>query len=603
MGALAAAQATADAFPADIPLPAMGLAASGRRWRLREADFRRAAAIAEEGALEPVLARILAARGVGADGLETYLNPSLRHSMPDPFVLKDMDRAAARLAKAIVDGEAVGLFGDYDVDGTTSAAIFKLYFDALGVPLSVYLPDRMAEGYGPSIEAFRALKGEGARVIVTVDCGASAHEPIEAAAAEGLDIVVIDHHLMDGPPPAGAAAAVNPNRLDDTSGLVDLSAAGLAFMALVALNRALREAGYFQDRPEPDLLSLLDLAALGLVCDVMKITGLTRVMVAQGLKVMGSGGNKGLAALGARAGVKGPPSTYHLGFLLGPRINAAGRIGHARLAYELMTTTDDAHREVLAEKLHVMNAARQEIEAEVQDAALRDIERHQRHADDVIVTAGEGWHAGVIGIVAGRLKETYDRPVVVIGLESDVGKGSGRSITGADLGAAISGARQAGLLVAGGGHAMAAGLTIARDRLEEFRQHINDKLAGDVVAARAGRTFDIDAVIAPEAVSKPFSDMIASAGPFGPGNPEPVFALTGMRAKNVRTVGKGHLSVVLTSDSGAEARAIAFRAKGESLGDILESGGRFHVAGKVRADDWRGGAAGQLQILDAAPAA
>lgn len=603
MSAIVAARETASEFPADIPLPPMGLAASGRRWRLRAVDAARAAALAQEGALEPVLARILAARGVGADGLEDYLNPSLRGSMPDPFVLKDMDRAAARLARAVTGGERVGLFGDYDVDGTTSAAIFKLYFDALGAPLDVYLPDRMAEGYGPSIEAFRALKAEGAGVIVTVDCGASAHEPVEAAAAEGLDIVIIDHHLMDGPPPKGAAAAVNPNRLDDESGLVNLSAAGLAFMALVALNRALREEGYFRDRQEPDLLSLLDLAALGLVCDVMQITGLTRVMVAQGLKVMGRGGNKGLAALGARAGVKGPPSTYHLGFLLGPRINAAGRIGHARLAYELMTTTDDARREALAEELHVMNAARQEIEAGVREAALRDIERHQRHADDVIVTAGEGWHAGVIGIVAGRLKERYDRPVIVIGLDGDVGKGSGRSIAGADLGGAVAEARRTGLLVAGGGHAMAAGLTVAADRVEEFRRHINDRLGGEVAKALASRTFDIDAVIAPQAVTKPFSDMIARAGPFGPGNAEPVFALAGMRAKSVRTVGTGHLSVVLANDGGAEARAIAFRAKGESLGDILESGGRFHVAGKVRADDWRGGAAGQLQIVDAAPAA
>jgi len=602
-GAGSGSPGAAGDFPADIPLPAMGLPASGRRWRLRTVDAARAAALAGHGALEPVLARILAARGVGVDGLEDYLNPSLRRAMPDPFVLKDMDRAAARLTRAVVDGETVGLFGDYDVDGTTSAALFKLYFDAIGAPMPVYLPDRMAEGYGPSIDAFLDLKRQGAEVIVTVDCGASAHGPIEAAAAEGLDVVVIDHHQMDGPPPAGAAAAVNPNRLDDASGLVNLSAAGVSFMALAALNRALREAGYFKTRPEPNLLSLLDLAALGLVCDVMAITGLTRVMVAQGLKVLGRGGNKGLAALGARAGVKGPPSTYHLGFLLGPRINAAGRIGHARLAFELMTTPDAARREALAEELHVMNAARQEIEAQVQEAALRDIERHQRHADDVIVTAGEDWHAGVIGIVAGRLKEIYDRPVIVIGLEGAAGKGSGRSISGADLGGAIAAARREGLLVAGGGHAMAAGLTIAADKIETFRGWLKARLAGEVARARADRTLDIDAVIAPGAVTKAFSDMVARAGPFGPGNAEPVFALSGVRAISARTVGKGHLSVVLANDSGDKARGIAFRAKGEALGDILESRARIHVAGKVRADDWRGGDAGQIQISDAAPAA
>lgn len=591
------------AFPEDIPLPVMGLSASGRRWRLRDADLRRALSISQEGGLEPVLARILASRGVSADELEEYLSPSLRRSMPDPFILKDMDCAAERLCDAIVNGASVGLFGDYDVDGITSAAIFKLYFDALGAPLSVYLPDRIMDGYGPSIEAFRSLKGEGAEIIITVDCGASAHEPIEEAVREGLEIVVIDHHQMDGPPPAGAAATVNPNRLDDVSGLENLSAAGVVFMTLVALNRALRDKGFFKDRQEPDLLSLLDLSALGLVCDVMHITGLTRVMVAQGLKVLGAGGNKGLAALGARAGVKGPPSTYHLGFLLGPRINAAGRIGHARLAYELLTTDDQARRQELAEQLHSMNAARQEIEAEVQEAALRDIERYQRHADSVIVTAGEGWHPGVIGIVAGRLKEIYDRPVVVIGLEGDTGKGSGRSITGADLGAAISAARQKGVLIAGGGHAMAAGLTIAAEGVDTFRRYLNDALSDEVAKALLNRTFDVDCVIAPDAVTKSFSDMVARAGPFGPGNAEPVFALCEMRAKSVKTVGGSHLSVLLVNDSGREVRGIAFRAKGESLGDILEAGGRFHVAGKVRADDWRGGDAGQLHIVDAAPAA
>lgn len=590
-------------FPVDIPLPAMGISASGRRWRLRAADLRQALSLSQAGDLDPILGRVLAARGVSPDDLQDYLEPSLRRSLPDPSVLKDMDRAADRLCRAVMSGERVGLFGDYDVDGITSAAIFKLYFDALGVPLCVYLPDRIAEGYGPSIEAFRSLKNEDARLIVTVDCGASAHEPIEAAAQEGLDIVVIDHHLMDGPPPSGAAAAVNPNRLDDISGLNDLSAAGLSFLSVIALNRALRKEGFFKDRQEPDLLSLLDLTALGLVCDVMQITGVTRVLVAQGLKVLGAGGNKGLAALGARAGVKGAPSTYHLGFLLGPRINAAGRIGHARLAFELLTTEDDARRRALAEELHVMNAARREIEADVQEAALRDIERHQRHADSVIVTAGEGWHPGVIGIVAGRLKEIYDRPVIVVGLEGDTGKGSGRSITGADLGGAVAAARQSGMLIAGGGHAMAAGLTISVDKIDEFRCYIDDVLKGDVAKALENRTFDIDSIIAPEAVTKRFSDMIAHAGPYGPGNSEPVFALCDMRAKMVKTVGENHLSVLLVNDSGQEARGIAFRAKGETLGDILQSGARFHVAGKVRNDDWRGGDAGQIHIVDAAPAA
>ncbi|PQA86958.1 single-stranded-DNA-specific exonuclease RecJ [Hyphococcus luteus] len=585
-----------------IDLPAMGESASGRRWRLREADADAAAAIAGAAGLDPVLARILAARGVDAEETQSYLNPSLRDAMPDPFVLKDMERAAARLARAIRDGETIGVFGDYDVDGTTAAAMLKLYFDAIGVKSLIYLPDRIMEGYGPSAAAFKQLHRDGAHLIVTVDCGAAAHEPVEEAAKDGVDIVVFDHHQMSGPPPEGAAAVVNPNRPDDASGLGGLSAAGVVFMGLVALNRALREDGFFKDRPEPSLLGLLDLAALGLVCDVMPITGLTRVMVAQGLKVLGGEGNQGLKALGARAGMKGAPSAYHLGFLIGPRINAAGRIGHARLAFKLMTTQDPEKRKDLVERLHVLNAERQEIEAEVQAAALRDIESNQRHADDVIVTAGEGWHPGVIGIVAGRLKELYDRPVVVIGVDEGTGKGSGRSITGVDLGAAVSAAREEGVLVAGGGHAMAAGLTIDPARIGDFRRLLNERLARAVVMARANRSLEIDAVVSPSAVTKSFADLVAAAGPYGPGNPEPQFALTDCRAAYLKTVGKGHLSLTLTSQTGEAARAIAFRAEGGPLGEILRSGGRFHVAGKIRADDWRGGDAGQLQITDAAPA-
>ncbi|MEO1136508.1 MAG: single-stranded-DNA-specific exonuclease RecJ [Pseudomonadota bacterium] len=585
-----------------MDLPAMGAAASGRHWRLRQADPEQAARIAGALSLDPVLARILAARGVNADDAARYLHPSLREALPDPFVLKDMDRAASRLARAVTQGETIGVFGDYDVDGTTAAALLKSYFDEIGVSTLIYLPDRITEGYGPSADAFLKLKEDGADVIITVDCGASAHEPIEKAAAAGVDIVVFDHHQMSGPPPAGAAAVVNPNRLDDVSTLGNLSAAGVAFIGLVAINRELRAAGFFQKRQEPNLLSLLDLAALGLVCDVMDMTGLTRVLVAQGLKVLGGGGNSGLKALGVQAGVKGPPSTYHLGFLLGPRINAAGRIGHANLAFELMTTQDPARRDALAERLHVLNAERQEIEAEVQAAAEREIERNQRHADDVIVTAGEGWHPGVIGIVAGRLKEIYDRPVIVIGLDGDAGKGSGRSITGVDLGAAIGEAREAGLLVAGGGHAMAAGLTIDASRIDAFRKRLNEQLSRAVVVARTNRVFDIDAVVAPSAVTKSFADLINKAGPYGPGNPEPSFALLNMRAAYPKVVGKGHLSLTLESDTGETARAIAFRAEGQPLGEILRSGRRFHVAGKIRADDWRGGDTGQVQITDAAPA-
>lgn len=586
----------------EVPLPAMGATASGRHWRLRQADPREALTISQKSGIDPVLARALAARGVTHETAGAYLNPSLRDEMPDPSVLKDMDRAAARIADAIMKGEQAGVFGDYDVDGTTAAAILKRYFNAIGAPLAIYLPDRIAEGYGPSIEAFRALKSEGASLIITVDCGASAHEPVEQAAAEALDIVVIDHHLMNGPPPEGAVAVVNPNRPDDISGLSNLSAAGVAFMAVVAVNRTLRDAGWFKDRNEPDLRALLDLAALGLVCDVMPLTGLTRVMVAQGLKILGAGGNPGLAALGARAGVKGPSSAYHLGFLLGPRINAAGRIGHARLAFELLTSSDKAKCNELAERLHVMNAQRQEIEAAVQEDALRLIARDKLDQDDVIVVAGEGWHPGVIGIVAGRIKEIYDRPAIVVSLEGETGKGSGRSITGVELGDAVTSLKNDGLLIAGGGHAMAAGLTVPALSINDLRRQLNDMLGASVQTARQNRMRDIDAMIAPGAVSKTFAEMIGRAGPYGQGNPEPVFAIANLRPDYVKIVGENHISATLISDGGEAVRAIAFRAAGEPLGEMLKAGGRVHVAGKVRTDDWRGGDSGQLHIADIAEA-
>ncbi|MEX0645847.1 MAG: single-stranded-DNA-specific exonuclease RecJ, partial [Parvularculaceae bacterium] len=470
-----------------MALPAMGDPAGGAPWRMRAVDEVVAQEIAAGAGIEAVIARVLAARGVSVETAADYLNPTLKKSLPDPLALKDMDRAVARLARAVLAGETIGVFGDYDVDGTTAAASLKLYLDDIGAPNSVYLPDRILEGYGPSIEAFRELAAAGAQMIVTVDCGAAAHEVIEQAASEGLDVVVFDHHLMQGAPPAGAVAVVNPNRRDDASGLTNLSAAGVTFLAIVGLNRALRDDGVFKDRAEPDLRKLLDLTALGLVCDVMPMTGLARVLVAQGLKVYGASGNPGLAALGARAGVKGKPSTYHLGFLIGPRINAAGRIGHARLALELMTTSEASRRGALAEQLHVMNAERQEIETAVLEAAMRDAERRAAAGENVLVVAGEGWHAGVIGIVAGRLKEAFDRPAVVIGLEGDLGKGSGRSIGGVDLGAAIAAAKGEGLLIGGGGHAMAAGLTIAREGVADFAAFLNARLARRVIAARAAR--------------------------------------------------------------------------------------------------------------------
>lgn len=584
-------------------LPSMLMPASGRRWILRQGDAANAAAIEAELGCAPALARLLAARGVAAGAAAQYLNPSLRDSLPDPAILADMTRAAARLAAAIIKGERCGVFGDYDVDGTSGSAILKGYFSAIGAELDVYLPDRILEGYGPTIEAFRTLKDSGVRIIITVDCGAAAHAAVDAAAGDGLEVIILDHHQMDGPPPAGAYATVNPNRPDDRSGLTTLSAAGVAFMAIVAINRALKKEGFFASRPAPDLMQFLDLAALGLVCDVMPMTGLARILTAQGLKVLNRGGNPGLKALGARCGVSKQAGTYDLGFLLGPRINAAGRIGHARLAFELLTTSDAARRGDLAERLHLMNAERQQIEKDVQEAAIALIEGRRLFDRPVIVAAGEGWHPGVIGIVAGRIKDRYDRPTVIIGLDGGAGKGSARSLTGVDIGAAFREAKNEGLLISGGGHAMAAGLSISADAVEDFATFLERTCKDDVERALMKRVRDIDGVVAPSAVSGAFAAIIESAGPFGPGNPEPVFALAFMRVERTRTVGEGHLSCDLVSASGERVRAIAFRSVGEPLGALLLTGARLHLAGRIKADNWRGAGAAQFHIVDAAPAA
>ena len=583
-------------------LPSMAMPVSGRRWILSPTRAADIDSIENELQRPRLLARLLAARNIPAGRAARFLNPSLKDELPDPSTLADMDRAAERVAAAIMAGERCGVFGDYDVDGVSGSAILKRYFDAIGADLSVYLPDRILEGYGPTVDAFRILRDDGANLIMTVDCGAAAHQAVDAAASEGMEIVILDHHQMDGAPPRGAYATVNPNRPDDNSGLRELSAAGVAFMAVIAVNRALRERGCFADRAEPNLTAFLDLVALGLVCDVMPMTGVARALTAQGLKILANSGNPGLAELGARAGVSAAPTTYDLGFLLGPRINAAGRIGHARLAFELMTSDDQQTRARLDERLHVMNAERQEIERSVLAAATAAIEKNKLADAPAIVVAGEGWHPGVIGIVAGRLKDKFDRPTIVIGIEGDAGKGSARSIAGVDIGAAIREARRNGLLVAGGGHEMAAGLTIAANGIDAFAEYLAHRCREAVDRALANRTRAIDAVVAAAAVTADTAHLIADIGPFGPGNPEPVFVLEEMRVDRTRIVGTGHIACDLVGPSGESVRAIAFRAAGEPLGELLMTAKRLHLAGRIKADSWRGGGAGQFQIIDAAEA-
>lgn len=586
---------------------------TGRRWVYRQGDDRAGLMLAQRLDLPEVVGRLLAARGVDIDSAPHFLNPTLREALPDPACLMDMDRAVERLITAIEGGEPIAIFGDYDVDGATSSALLARFFAAIGAPVRIYIPDRIREGYGPNAPALLRLHDEGIKLVITVDCGITAFEALDEAAQAGLEVIVVDHHVAEPRLPA-AAAVINPNRLDDTSGLGMLAAVGVSFLLAVALNRGLRDAGWYKQdgRREPDLLTLLDLVALGTVCDVVRLEGLNRALVTQGLRVMARRNNTGLAALADAARITEKPSEYHAGFVLGPRVNAGGRVGEASLGARLLTTSDAAEATQLAQQLDGFNAERQTIEAEVLEEALAFVaEGAEAGADTpLIFVAGEGWHAGVIGIVASRLKEKYQRPALVVALDGDTGKGSGRSIEGVDLGSAIIAARQAGLLVSGGGHKMAAGLTVARDRLSDLQAFLNERI-GDAVAAGAaagkgGPTLHVDARIRLGGATSELIAAIQQLAPFGAGNPEPRFVLPEVRVAKADIVGKGHVRCILT-DGGAgggkgRLKAIAFRAAGEPLGEALLNtrGLALHLTGKIRADTWQGRDGVQLIIDDAA---
>ncbi|MCI5044641.1 MAG: single-stranded-DNA-specific exonuclease RecJ [Aquisalinus sp.] len=583
---------------------------SGKRWLKRPFCDRSAEAISQSCGVSSVLAQIISARGVTLEEASSHLTPSIRTAMPDPLVLKDMDAAIRRVAKAVTDGEKIGIFGDYDVDGTTASALLSRYFSALNIEHEAYLPDRILEGYGPNLQAFRYLQDKSASLCITVDCGAMAHDILEQVRNDGLDVVVLDHHQMTLPPPP-VIATVNPNRPDDISGLGNLSAVGVTFMMLAALNRQLRENGYFETRSEPKIMHWLDLVSLGLVCDVMALKGLTRVLVAQGLKVFGQLDDEtslppypGLKILAQRAGAKGQARADHLGFSIGPRINAAGRIGHANTAFQLMTAKTASEATQWSEKLQDLNEERKRIEADVQSEAVAQIDAALTGVSPgYVLAAGNGWHPGVIGIVAGRLKEKYGCPAIVISVDGEIGKGSARSVDGVDLGQIIANARQEGVLMAGGGHAMAAGLTIERNQMPAFDQFLKSEIKKPEHGyVTEGRKL-VDAVIAPTAVNKDFAEEIAGAGPYGQDYPEPVVMLENMRIRYADIKGANHVAVTLEDDIGNSARGIAFRFADEPAGkELLATGNRVHILGKVKADEWRGGNAGQIIIEDVARA-
>jgi single-stranded-DNA-specific exonuclease len=587
--------------------PYLGVVRSltGRAWRLRPADPSLVRALAQGFGLAEPVARVLAARGVSVADAGAHLNPTLRGLFPDPSSFMDMDKAARLLVDAAEDGRRCVVFADYDVDGASSAALLVRWFRALGRDLSIYVPDRVKEGYGPSVKAFERLKEEGADLVITVDCGAAAHDALRVAAAMDLAVVVIDHHLMregEAPP---AAALVNPNRPGCASGQGVLAAAGVVFVLLAALNREARRRGLFEGRSEPDIRQWLDLAAMGAVCDVTQLVGFNRALAAQGLRVMSGWENPGLKALMDVAGAKGPASVFHAGFILGPRINAGGRIGRSDLGARLLSTDDPEEARALAEELDALNLARKDVERLAFDQAVERIERQANFdpSAPVLVVAGEDWHPGVVGIVAGRLRERYRRPAVVIGLDpvSGIGKGSGRSQPGVNLGRAVQAAYDAGLLLAGGGHAMAAGLTVRGDAVPELRAFLSERLAGESAQAIADDVLDIDALVSPGPAGRALWESFQALAPFGPGAPEPMTALADVRAEQAKAVRGGHVRCVLIGPTGERLRAIAWRAEDTDLGRrLLAGGGALHVAGRLKPDDWMGREAVELEIEDAA---
>lgn len=553
-----------------------------------------------------LVTQLLLARGVPHDDVERHRNPSLRAFLPDPSAFRDMDQAAERLAQAVLTGESLTVYGDYDVDGATSAALLVRLLRMLGHEARYYIPDRLLEGYGPSGEALVRLGVEGSSLIVTVDCGAMAYEALEMAHAAGIDVIVVDHHKCAAELPL-ATALVNPNRLDEddlAAAHGHLAAVGVAFLLAIATVRVLRQRGFFESRAEPDLFSLLDLVALGTVADVAALHGLNRALVAQGLKVMARRENIGMAALIDASRLTRAPTCSDLGFALGPRINAGGRVGEATLGVRLLTTQDPDEARAIAAQLSQLNEERRAIEAAVQEAAEAQLDAQHNRA--VVVLAGAGWHPGVIGIVAGRIKEKSGRPAIIIALDADEhgnGKGSGRSIAGVDLGAAIIAAREAGLLVAGGGHAMAAGLTVAPDRLTAFGDFLDERLGAAITAAQSGQSLALDLAVAPGGLVPPLVETLESAGPYGMGWPGPRVAVGPVRLIKADLVGKDHVRLIVRGDDGASFKAVAFRQAETELGQALlnrAQGRRFWLAGRAKIDDWGSRPAAELHIDDAA---
>ena len=573
---------------------------TGRLWRERESDLKLTEALRRGHGLPEIAARMLAARGITAEQAAGFLNPTLKEFFPDPSSFKDMDLAARILEDAIVKNRSVAVFADYDVDGGTSGALLARYFRARGRELRIYVPDRMAEGYGPTAGAFEQLKSEGVDLVVTVDCGGTAHAALEAAAEMKLDVLVIDHHLMHTAPPP-CVACVNPNRMDDTSGQGHLTAAGVVLVALAAINREARKQASIGSNNLPDLMQWLDLSAMGTICDVAPLHGFNRAVVAQGLKVLARQDKAGIRALAESAQRKELGTVYDIGFVLGPRLNAGGRVGDSSLAARLLATDDPAEATALAAELEALNIERRQREADMLVEAQGMAEREAADGPIAIIGKPE-WHPGVIGIAAGRLKEKLMKPVIVLGGKGDEAKGSGRSVTGVNLGGAVAAAAKAGILVAGGGHAMAAGLTVRWDKVDEFRAFMREALTSELAAAEGeARTMWIDAVASVSACTLDLMAAIDRIGPYGAGHPEPMFALTGVRIGYASMTKGDHVRCTLEDGRGTKMRAIAFRTGTNALGEaILKREQPLNLLVKLKRDTWGGSDRVEAEILDGA---
>lgn len=599
----------ASALPVETVPAFLGVnrSATGRVWRdrLDPRGAAKALAIAQRYQLPEMLARIIAGRGIDIDAVDDFLDPTIRKLMPDPLTVTEMEAAAIRIADAATRGEKVAIFGDYDVDGATSAALLTWHLRHCGLDPLIHIPDRIFEGYGPNVEAVRGLANKGATLLVTVDCGTTSIEPLAEAKRLGMEVVVIDHHQCGDELPV-VDALVNPNRPDDLSGLGHLAAVGLVFVTLVAVNRELRARNFWSDeRPEPNLLDALHHVALGTVADVASLTGLNRAFVAKGLIALRRRDHVGHTALMDVARLSGPPEAWHLGFMLGPRINAGGRIGRADLGVRLLLEGDISEAARIAAELDRLNTERRVIEqmaeAQAEAEALASLGLDDKGA--VIVTASEGWHPGVVGLVASRLKEKFSRPAFAIALEpGGIGTGSGRSIPGVDLGKVVRQAVHEGILLKGGGHAMAAGVTLKKERLAEFRAFVESALAATVADARHANELFIDGAVSARAVTTDFVATMNRAGPFGAGNPEPLMALPSHQLVFADEVGQAHLRLRFKSGDGAFVNGIAFRSIGQKLGNALieNRGQMLHVAGSLTVDRWQGSERVQMRVTDVA---